>query len=84
MAPAAEASKTEGLDLAKVVAANLANLHEGLADATEGATVYTDYLCTIPCYGRLSSISLLEPLSVETSETVTHDEYCPKKRGAWL
>jgi hypothetical protein len=81
MAPAAKASKTEGLGLVKVAAANL---HEGLADATEGATVYTDYLCTIPCYGRLSSISLLEPLSVETSETVTHDEYCPKKRGAWL
>lgn len=56
MALAAEASKTEGLDLAKGVAANL---HEGLADATEGAT---DYLCTIPCYGRLSSISLPEPL----------------------
>lgn len=76
MALAAEASKTEGLVLVKVVAANLANLHEGLADATEGATSYTDYLCTIPCYGRLSSISLLElPLSAETSETVTHDEY---------
>ena len=76
MALAAEASKTEDSDLVKVVAANLANLHEGLADATEGATSYTDYLCTIPCYGRLSAISLLElPLSAETSETVTHDEY---------
>ena len=73
MALAAEASKMEGLDSVKVVAANL---HEGLADATEGATSYTDYLCTIPCYGRLSSISLLEPpLSAETSETVTHDEH---------
>ena len=45
MALAAEASKMEGFDLVKVVAANL---HEVLADATEGAASYTDYLCTIP------------------------------------